>query len=92
MDTIACFETLCGVRTITQLQERLEDICSKEEAISADSLKDWSGAKNWAQWWTCSTHLKMLSVAFTELDSDTWKRSPTSTNTVERRNRDCKSQ
>ena len=33
----------------------------------------------------------MLSVAFTELDSDTWKRCPTSTNAVERRNRDCKS-
>ena len=91
VDTIACFETLCGVRTITQLQEKLVDVCSKEEARAADSLKDWSGAKNWAQWWTRSTHLKMLSVAFTELDNDTWKRCPTSTNAVERRNRDCKS-
>ena len=33
----------------------------------------------------------MLSVAFTELDGDTWQRSPISTNAVERRNRDCKS-
>ena len=91
VDTIVCFETLCGVRTITQLQEKLVDICSKEEVRAADSLKDWSGAKNWAQWWTRSTHLKMLSIAFTELDNDTWKRCPTSTNAVERRNRDCKS-
>ena len=43
-------------------------ICSKEEAEAADQMKDWSSAKNWAQWWTCSTHFKMLSVAFTELD------------------------
>ena len=64
-----------------------------EEARAADSMKDWSSAKNWAQWWTRSTHLKMLSVAFTEiqLDGDTWQRSPTSINAVERRNRDCKS-
>ena len=62
-----------------------------EEARAADSMKDWSSAKNWAQWWTRSTHLKMLSVAFTELDGDIWQRSPTSTNAVERRNRDCKS-
>ena len=91
VDTIACFETLCGVRSITQLQEKIADICTMEEARAADSTKDWSSAKNWAQWWTHSTHLKMLSIAFTELDSDVWKRSPASTNAVERRNRDCKS-
>ena len=33
----------------------------------------------------------MLSAAFTEMDKDTWKRSPTTTNAVERKNRDCKS-
>ena len=65
VDTIACFETLCGVRSITQLQKKITDICSKEEAEAADQMKDWSSAKNWAQWWTRSTHLKMLSVAFT---------------------------
>jgi hypothetical protein len=70
VETIACFETLCGVRSITQLQEKICDICSTEEARAADSMKDWSSAKNWAQWWTRSTHLKMLSVAFTELDDD----------------------
>ena len=45
VDIITCFETLSGVRTITKLQEKLVDICSKEEARAADSLKDWSGAK-----------------------------------------------
>ena len=56
VDTIACFETLCGVHIIAQLQEKLPDICSKEEANTIDSIKDWSNAKNWAQWWTRSTH------------------------------------
>ena len=91
VDTIACFETLCGVRTIAQLQEKLSDICSKEEANTTDSIKDWSNAKNWAQWWTRSTHLKMLCVAFTELEGDIWIKSPATTNAAERKNRDCKS-
>ena len=91
VDTIACFETLCGVRTVTQLVDKLPDICSQEEAKTIDLHKNWSGAKNWAQWWTRSTHLKMLSVAFTEIDKDIWNRSPTTTNAVERKNRDCKS-
>ena len=70
VDKIACFETLCGVYTIKQLLEKLPDVCTKEEAEDADLHKDWSGAKNWAQWWTQSTHLKMLSVAFTELNDE----------------------
>ena len=81
---------MCGVRTITQLVEKLPDICSKEEAKTVDLHKNWSGANSWAQWWTRSTHLKMLSAAFSEMDMDIWKRSPT-TNAVERKNRDCKS-
>ena len=45
VDTIACFETLCGVRTTKQLQEKLPDVCTKKEAEDADFHKDWSGAK-----------------------------------------------
>ena len=89
VDTVACFETLCGVRTVVQLADKLPDICSKEEAKMVDSHKNWSAATSWAQWWTRSTHLKMLSVAFTEMDKDIWIRSPTTTNAVERKNRDC---
>ena len=33
----------------------------------------------------------MLSIAFTELDSDVWKGVPHQQIAVERRNRDCKS-
>ena len=55
VDTIACFETLCGVRSITQLQEKIADICTMEEARAADSTKDWSNVRKWAQWWTRST-------------------------------------
>ena len=36
-------------------------------------------------------HLKMLCVAFTELEEDIWIKGPATTNAVERKNRDCKS-
>ena len=91
VDTVACFETLCGARSIQQLFEKLPGICTSEEAKQADSHKDWSTAKCWAQWWTRGTHLKMLSVAFTDMDKNTWKTGPMTTNAVERKNRDCKS-
>ena len=50
---------------------------------------DWSMAKNWAQWWTKCGHLRMLSATFTAMDKDVWSRHST-TNPVERKNRDCK--
>ena len=68
----ACSETLCGVRTISQLLEKLPNICILQEAEKIDATKDWSSAKNWAQWWTRSTHLKMLSAAFTETEKHVW--------------------
>ena len=51
----------------------------------------WSCAKHWAQWWTRCDHLKMLSKPFSMMEDSIWERCPSSTNTFERRNRDCKS-
>ena len=47
--------------------------------------------KNWAQWWARCDHLKMLSKFFSAMTIDQWQACPSSTNAVERRNKDCKS-
>ena len=52
---------------------------------------DWSAAKHWAQWWAGCDHLKMLSRAFSRMDDNTWDQCPSTTNAVERKIKDCKS-
>ena len=89
VEIVACFEALCGVRTIALLIERIPGICTEAEAHFVDSQCDWSKAKNWAQWWCRSTHLKMLCRTLACMDDDVWEECPTTTNAVERRNQDC---
>ena len=91
IEIIACFEALCGARRMRMLLEILPGICSDAEVDYKLSILscDWSKAKNWAQWWCRSTHLRMLCKAFTKMDNQTWKECPTTTNAVERRNQDC---
>ena len=86
---IACFEALCGVRQCTVLQEEYPYMCNAEDARFIDENCDWSPIKHWAQWWTRSTHLKMLSHIFS-CAPESWKNCPTTTNAVERKNRECK--
>ena len=89
VEIVACFEALCGVRTITSLIERSPGICTEAKAHFVDSQCDWSKAKNWAQWWCRSTHLKMLCKALAFMDKDVWEECPTTTNAVDRRNQNC---
>ena len=84
---IACFETLCNVRSVAVLPT----LSNHDDAKFIDENCNWSAAKHWAQWWTRSDHLKMLSKTFSTMAEDVWKRCPSSTNAVERRNKDCKS-
>ena len=88
---VACFETLCGVRSVKQLLDILPTVCSVSEAAFVDRSCDWSSAKHWAQWWARCDHLKMLSKSFSIMEDDIWTRCPSTTNAVERRNKDCKS-
>ena len=90
-EIVACFEILCGVRSITQLLEKIPNMCSAEDARFVDQCCDWSIVKHWAQWWTKRNHLKMLSNAFSTMEDDIWSRCPSTTNAVERKNKDCKS-
>ena len=90
VSVIACFESLCGVRPVTQLLQIVPDVCSNDDAKFVDKNCDWSCAKHWAQWWTRSEHLKMLSRSFSKMEGSIWEMCPSSTNAVERRNRDCK--
>ena len=89
-DIIACFETLCGVRKVEDLLDNLSGLCSSDDAIYVDETCNWSLAKHWAQWWTRKDHLKMLSSAFSPMEEDIWIRCPATTNAVERKNKDCK--
>ena len=73
---IACFEALCGVRPVTELQKLIPAICKIEDARFIDSDCDWSSAKHWAQWWARCDHLKMLSKAFSSMEGDIWKQCP----------------
>ena len=45
INTVACFETLCGVRTVTQLIEQIPDICCLEVASYIGENCNWSKAK-----------------------------------------------
>ena len=88
---VACFESLCGVRSVSQLLKSLPGICSADDAKFIDDNCDWSTAKHWCQWWARRDHLIMLSKAFSKMDDGVWKQCPSTTNAVERRNKDCKS-
>ena len=89
VQVIACFEALYGVRTIVELLNKVPSICRTEDAQFVDKNFDWTAARNWAQWWTRATHLRMLSKTFSSAP-DTWTNCPTTTNAVERKNKDCK--
>ena len=90
LEVVACFETLCGVRPANNLSKILPSLLSVEESQFIDEC-NWSVAKNWAQWWARREHLKMLSKVFTSMDQDIWDKCPSTTNAVERKNKDCKS-
>ena len=88
---VACFETLCGVRSVKQLLDKIPSLCSNDDAKFVDESCDWSAAKQWEQWWARCDHLKMHSRAFSRMDYSTWDQCPSTTNAVECKNKDYKS-
>ena len=48
-------------------------VCSSEDANFIDKQCDWAIAKHWAQWWTKSSHLQMLSKAFSPMEKEVWQ-------------------
>ena len=89
---VACFEALCGVLSLNGLSKRVPTLqFSRTEIDLVEKECDWSIAKHWAQWWARSDHLKMLSEVFTSMDAAVWSKCPTTTNAVERKNMDYKS-
>ena len=49
VNIIACFEALCGVRPIIELQKLIPSVCSIEDAKFINDDRNWSSAKHWAQ-------------------------------------------
>ena len=62
IQVVACFETLCAVRSVAKLLEILPSICTSEEAKYIDDHCDWSHAKHWAQWWTRASQNAVKSI------------------------------
>ena len=68
VEVVACFEALCGVRSLNELSKKVQTLkLTKEEIKLIDKECDWSIAKHWAQWWARCEHLKMLSKVFTSM-------------------------
>ena len=86
---VTCFEMLCGLWQCKNLQKKYLFMYNVEDVNFIDEECDWTSAKHWAQWWTRPTHLKMLSCVFSYVP-ETWKNCPTTTNAVERKNYECK--
>ena len=61
---VACFETLCGVRTVKQLLQKMPSLCSKDDADFIDKNCNWSLAKHWAQWWTIGVTFLRCSLEY----------------------------
>ena len=49
------------------------------EQMTIISKCDWSGARNWVEWWTRTKHLQMLSKPFAKMASSTWNKAPRNT-------------
>ena len=77
---------------MAELLKIIPTLCESDNARFIDeNCCDWSCAKHWAQWWMRCDHLKMLSKSFSMMEDSIWERCPSSTNAVERTNKDCKS-
>ena len=85
------WNTLQCLKSSTIFWSILPGRCDFEDAKFIDETCNWSAAKNLAQWWARCDHLKMLSKSFSAMMIDKWQACPSSTNAVERRNKDCKS-
>ena len=84
-----CFKVLCNEESANKIKSVLG--LSQQEVDFIDKSCNWSIAKNWAEWWIRSSHLRMLHKDFSLMDSSAWDRCPSTTNAVERRNAECKS-
>ena len=82
---VACFESLCGVRPLKKLIENMPVAIPETICDQIDEECDWTTAKNWAQLWAKSNHLKMLSMVFSSMTTSVWNACPNTTNAVERK-------
>ena len=90
VELVACFQALCGVQSLKEVTKKVGAQITQSEIELVDSQCNWSIAKNWAQWWSKYEHLTMLCKVFSSMDGEVWDRCPSTTNAVERKNKDCK--
>ena len=80
---------MCSQSSAKTLLNVIKDL-SLEEVEFLDKNCNCTVTKKRVEWWIRAQHLKMLHKDHADMDTDTWKRCPSSTNAVERKNRDCK--
>ena len=81
---------MCGVRPLKKLIAKVPVAIPETICDQIDRKCDWTTVKNWAQWWAKSNHLKMLSKVFSSMTTSVWNACPNTTNAVERKNKDYK--
>lgn len=82
-----CFQVLCGEKPASALLGTIKSL-SAEDATYIEKHCKWSPAKHWAEWWIKPHHLQMLHKDFSEMEESVWESCPTTTNAVERKNKD----
>ena len=88
-NVVSAFEVLCKKRSASCLVGIITGL-TKDDAKFIDSNTNWANATRWVEWWMRSQHLKLLHKDYSEMDESVWKRCPSDTNAVERKNLDSK--
>ena len=86
---VSAFEVLCKKRSATSLVGIITGL-TKDDAQFIDSNTNWTNTTKWVEWWMRPQHHKLLHEDYTEMDESIWKRCPSDTNAVERKNLDSK--
>ena len=83
------FEVLCKKKSAYTPLDVIRGL-TNDDAKFIDSSTNWASATKWVEWWMWPQHLKLLHKDYTEMDESIWKRCPSDTNGVERKNLDSK--
>ena len=77
------FQCLCGNLNIAEVQNIVPGLTAGHIAAATENSK-WEAAIHWINWWVRLAHLRMLSLAFTDMPKTVWESAPSSTNAVEK--------
>ena len=80
---------MCGNLNLAEVQNIVPRLTVGHIAAVTENSK-WEGAIHGVNWWVLPAHLRMLSLAFTDMPKTIWESPPSTINAVERKNVDSK--